>query len=108
MLLGFLDGLNKTGVFGPFAAVHSESWTTPSGRCWIIPKTSATLMGVGGALTGVGATLTAFGLRNGSHQQLTAAVGATGKSYDDYAEQIETTIGKQEKFGNTSVQTQTR
>ena len=41
-----------------------------------------------------------------AHQQLQAAVEATGHSYDQYSEQVEATIKSQEKFGTTADVTQ--
>ena len=57
---GFINGLNQTGIFGPFAASLPEWWTTPSERWSTIPRgIGGSMVGVGGANTGVGAVLTA-------------------------------------------------
>ena len=104
---GFLSGVNQTGVLGPFAgalgmvddamgqlAEHSKSLGT-------------TMLGVGGAMTGVGATLSMFGSKEqASHQQLQAAVAATGKSYDEYSGAIERAIKHNENYAQSSASTQ--
>ena len=64
-------------------------------------------VGVGGALAGVGIGLQAIGSKDqAAHQQLQAAVEATGASYDDYERQVEAAIKTQEKFGDSADQTQ--
>ena len=102
-----LGQLNSSGVLGPFGeslATIDEAFTkiTEHGK-----DVGKAMIGVGGALAGVGLGLQAMGSKDqAAHQQLQAAVEATGKSYDDYSEQVEAAIKKQEKFGNTANQTQ--
>jgi hypothetical protein len=102
-LSGTLAALNQTGVLGPFAdalAGVDQSLATIGDHA---KKLGPTMLGVGGALAGVGAGLTAIGSKDeAAHKQLQAAVEATGKSYDDYAKQVEDAIKSQEKFGHTA------
>ena len=104
---GFVDGLNKTGIFGPFASSIGIVDDAVGNLLDHTNNLGEKMMGIGGAMTGVGATLSAFGSKEqASHQQLQQAVDATGKSYDDYGEKIEGAIKHQENFGNTSAETQ--
>ena len=65
------------------------------------------MAGVGAGVAATGAVLSAFGSKEAaSHQQLQAAVKATGKDYDDYADKIEHTIKQQENYGHSSAETQ--
>ena len=65
------------------------------------------MAGVGVGVAGVGAALSVMGSKDqASHQQLQAAIAATGKSYDDYGGQVDAAIKHQEKFGNTANETQ--
>src|SRR6516165_10026896 len=65
------------------------------------------MAGVGVGVAGVGAALSVMGSKDqASHQQLQAAIAATGKSYDDYGGQVDAAIKHQEKFGNTADETQ--
>jgi hypothetical protein len=65
------------------------------------------MLGAGGALLGVGTLFTALGSKEkAAHQQLAQAITNTGGSYETYAKQIDEAIKHQEKFGNSSVQTQ--
>ena len=65
------------------------------------------MIGVGGALAGIGVGLQQVGSKDqAAHQQLQAAVAATGKSYEDYASQVEAAIKHQENFGNSAADTQ--
>jgi len=102
-----LGTLNRAGLLGPFGESLSavdESLDKISEHGKTIGKV---MLGVGGALTGVGLGLQAIGSKDqAAHQQLQAAVEATGKSYDDYEKKIEAAIKHQERFGNTANQTQ--
>jgi hypothetical protein len=58
-------------------------------------------------LAGIGAGLSAIGSKDkASQQQLQAAIGATGQSYDDFGKQIDSAIKKQENYGHTAGETQ--
>ena len=102
-----LGTLNRTGVLGGFGEALTgvdEALSTISEHGKEIGQV---MLGVGGTLVGVGLGLQAIGSKDkAAHQQLQAAVEATGRSYDDYEKQIESTIKAQEKFGHTADQTQ--
>jgi hypothetical protein len=64
------------------------------------------LMGAGAALTGLGAGLSAFGSKEqASHQQLQAAIQATGHDYEEFGGQIEEAIKHGENFGKSAHET---
>ena len=65
------------------------------------------MIGAGGAIAGVGAGLSAIGSKEqASHQQLQAAISATGHDYEEYGKKIEGAIKHQENFGNSANETQ--
>ena len=102
-----LGQLNSTGVLGPFG----ESLATVDEAFSKIAEhgkdVGQAMIGVGGALAGVGLGLQALGSKDqAAHQQLQAAVEATGKSYDDYEKKIESAIKSQENFGHSASETQ--
>ena len=104
---GVLATLNKTGVLGGFG----EALDGVDGALDQIAAhgkdIGQVMLGVGGALAGVGIGLQAIGSKDkAAHQQLQAAVEATGRSYDDYETQVESAIKTQEKFGHTANETQ--
>lgn len=104
---GMLSTINKTGVLGPFGEAlgsidESIGRVIEHGK-----KIGPALMGVGGALVGVGAGLQAIGSKDqAAHQQLQAAVEASGKDYEDYAGNIEKAIKGNEKYGQSADKTQ--
>jgi hypothetical protein len=104
---GVLGVLNRTGVLGPFGdaiAGIGEAFDqiTQHGK-----DVGAAMIGVGGAIAGVGLGLQALGSKDqAAHQQLQASVQATGADYDDYAEKVDNAVKHQEKFGDTSAETQ--
>jgi len=66
------------------------------------------MTGAGVGIAGLGAGLSILG----SHEKeaanaLEAAIGATGKSYDDYKERIEEVIKEQENYNHSAADTQT-
>src|SRR5215471_17411899 len=104
---GVLGTLNQTGVLGPFG----DALNTVDQSLGQISKHSRDLgqglMIGGAALAGIGTALSAIGSKDqAAHQQLQAAVAATGKSYGDYAGRVDEAIKHQEKFGDTSHETQ--
>jgi hypothetical protein len=104
---GVLSTLNSTGVLGPFGEALSGIDEAVSRVAEHGKAIGPAMMGVGGALAGIGVGLAALGSKDqAAHQQLQAAVAATGHSYDDYEGQVEKAIKSQEKFGNTASQTQ--
>ncbi len=104
---GVLGVLNKTGVLGPFGEALS---TIDEGLDQMGKKAKDNgdkLIAIGGIMAGVGVGLAALGSHEKqSHDQLSAAIEATGKSYDDYSDQIEKAIKKNEKYGQSSAATQ--
>jgi hypothetical protein len=104
---GMLGTLNSTGVLGPFGSALQTADQSMQQMGAHAKDTGAKMMGIGGAAAGVGLALTALGSKDqAAHQQLQAAVAATGHSYDQYASKVEAAIGHQEKFGHTADQTQ--
>jgi phage-related protein len=104
---GVLSTLNKTGILGPFGEAFDGIDQAIDSVSKHAKDVGPAMMGVGGALAGVGVGLTALGSKDqAAHQQLQAAVQATGKDYDDYAKQVDEAIKHQEKFGDTAGTTQ--
>jgi phage-related protein len=102
-----LAALNTTGVLGPFGAALDGINTAIGKIAEHGASIGSTMLGVGTAMAGVGAGLSALGSKDqAAHQQLQAAVAATGQSYDDYASRVDAAIKHQEKFGDSSSQTQ--
>ena len=104
---GVLDTLNKTGVLGGFGEALEGINSAFDNIIGKGKDDGKTMLGVGGALVGVGAGLQAIGSKDqAAHQQLQASVQATGKDYDDYAENVENAVKHQEHFGDTADDTQ--
>lgn len=102
-----LGTLNQSGVLGPFGAALATADGALQGMSKHAGDVGSKMVGVGGALAGVGLALTAMGSKDQqAHQQLQAAVKATGKDYDDYAAKIEQTIKHEERYGFTAAETQ--
>jgi hypothetical protein len=104
---GMLGALNQAGVLGPFSGmlqgVDNALQTVAEHGKAVGPA----MLGVGAALAGIGAGLTAMGDKDrAAHQQLQAAVQATGHDYEDYAKAVEQAISKQERYGHTANETQ--
>ncbi len=104
---GTLAALNKTGVLGPFGEALDGIDQALDNVGKHAKNIGPMMMGVGGALAGIGVGLSALGSKDkAAHQQLQAAVEATGKSYDGYEKQVEGAIKTQEHFGHSADQTQ--
>ena len=102
-----LGALNQSGALGPFGAVLSGVDSAIQTIVEHGKSIGPALLGAGGAVLGLGATLSAFGSKEqASHQQLQAAIEATGGAYDDYAAQVDAAVKHNEKFGDSSAQTQ--
>jgi hypothetical protein len=102
-----LGALNQTGILGPFGAALDGVDTALDQISKHGKDVGLAMIGVGGAMAGVGAGLTALGSKDqAAHQQLQAAVAATGQSYDDYGAQVDAAVKHQERFGDTAGQTQ--
>ncbi len=102
-----LSALNQTGILGPFGAAlngvdQGLQQISQHGK-----DVGLAMIGVGGAMAGIGVGLSALGSKEqAAHQQLQAAIEATGKSYDDYTGQIDKTVAAQEHYGHSSAETQ--
>jgi hypothetical protein len=102
-----LGALNQTGVLGPFGAAldgvdQALETISKHGK-----DVGLAMIGVGGAIAGIGVGLSALGSKDqAAHQQLQAAVKATGQDYDDYAKQVDQAIKHQENFGHSANQTE--
>jgi hypothetical protein len=104
---GLVSTLNKTGILGPFGEAFAGIDEAIGKVVEHGKSIGPAMIGVGGALAGVGAGLAALGSKDqAAHQQLQQAIENTGKSYDDYAGQVDKAIKHQEKFGDTASQTQ--
>lgn len=104
---GTLDMLNQSGVLGPFGAALAGADSALSQIAGHAKEVGPVMMGVGAAVAGVGMALQAAGSKEqASHQQLQAAVEATGHSYDEYATRVEAAIKTNEKFGTEADKTQ--
>ena len=102
-----LGVLNQSGVLGPFSLALDGIDQAFGALAEHGKGVGETMAGVGAGIAATGAVLSAFGSKEAaSHQQLQAAVKATGKSYDDYSDQIEAAVKHQENYGHTSAQTQ--
>lgn len=102
-----LGTLNASGVLGPFGESLSAVDSALDNIAGHGKTIGTVMLGVGGALAGVGVGLQAIGSKDqAAHQQLQAAVEATGASYDDYKDRVEAAIKSQEKYGTTANQTQ--
>jgi phage-related protein len=102
-----LGALNQTGVLGPFGLALSGIDDAIGNIIEHGKKIGPALLAAGGALVGIGAGLQQVGSKDqAAHQQLQAAIEATGGSYEDYAGQVEGAIKGQEKYGTTADKTQ--
>jgi hypothetical protein len=104
---GMLGMLNSTGVLGPFGTALQTADTAMQNVSKHSKDIGTTMLGVGGAAAGLGLALSAMGSKDqAAHQQLQAAVKATGHEYDQYAGKVEAAITHQAHFGNSASQTQ--
>ncbi|HEY2300785.1 MAG TPA: hypothetical protein VGH66_02775 [Acidimicrobiales bacterium] len=102
-----LDALNQSGVLGPFGEALDGVNKAIGAIVDHAHEIGPAMLGVGTAVAGIGAGLTALGSKDqAAHQQLQAAVQATGADYDDYADKVDNAIKHQEKFGDSSAETQ--
>ena len=99
--------VNQTGVLGPFgnalAAIGDQVDTlTRKGH-----DAGDAMLGIGGALVGVGFGLSVLGSKDqAARQQLAASIEATGSSWDDYSAKVEEAIKHNERFGDTADKTE--
>jgi hypothetical protein len=103
----FLGGINATGALGPMGGLLDGISSGIDNLVNHAKGVGPAMIGAGAAVTGLGAGLSAFGSKEqASHQQLQAAIEATGGSYEDYGAAIDGAIKHQEKYGHTSDETQ--
>jgi hypothetical protein len=102
-----LGTLNSSGVLGPFGNALQTADQAMQQMGEHAKDNATRMMGLGGAAMGVGLALSAMGSKDqAAHQQLQAAVAATGHSYDQYSAKVEEAISHQAHFGNSAAQTQ--
>ena len=95
---GVLDQLNASGVLGPFGGALAAADSAMQGIVGHAKEVGPVLIGIGGTVAGLGLALQAAGSKDAAaHQQLQAAVQATGHSYDEYAGKVEDAIKKSRK-----------
>jgi hypothetical protein len=100
---GALGAINQTGVLGPFGAALDGITTAIDGIISHAKGVGPAMTGMGTAIAGIGIGFSAIGSKDAAaHKQLQTAIEATGKAYEDFAPQIETAIGHQEKYGTTA------
>src|SRR5581483_12417277 len=72
-----------------------------------LSRAGASMLKLGASGLGVGALLTEMGSKEqAASQQLEAAIGQVGQSYDDYRGRIDKAVSSQENYGHTAVETQ--
>jgi hypothetical protein len=102
-----LGAINQTGAFGPLGEMLGTVNDSLGELGEHAKSVKGVMLGVGGAMAGVGTALSAFGSKEkAAHQQLQAAIAATGHSYETYGKQIEEAIKHEEHYGHSSEQTQ--
>jgi hypothetical protein len=105
---GVLGALNKTGVLAPF----QEALDGVGEAFDELTKKGSTaadkLTGTGTALAGIGVGLMTIGSgQKAAQQQLSAAITATGGSYQQYAGDVSDAVKEEEKHGETASETMT-
>jgi hypothetical protein len=102
-----LGTLNQTGVLGPFGEALSKADEGLSQIAEHGKDVGNVMLGAGGALVAVGGLFSSLGSKEqAAHQQLSQAITNTGHSYKQYGDQIDAAIKHNEKFGQSSVETQ--
>jgi hypothetical protein len=103
-----LGTLNQTGVLAPFSqALDGVDAALSNIEEHGKKSFGAVAAAAGAGVAAIGTALVVMGSKEqASHQQLQAAVTATGANYDDFSGQIDKTAKHMEKFGDTSAETQ--
>jgi hypothetical protein len=102
----FLGSVNRTGVLGPLGDSIADVDQSVQSLGEHGTSTGVKIGAIGAGVATAGAVLSTFASKEqASHQQLQAAIGATGKSYDQYADRIDGAIKKQERYGHTASET---
>lgn len=91
----------SAGSLGPLQEVAEKFEVIDRASELSTSKIGGRLLGIGAAALGAGALLSTLASREQEAQQrLQASVEASGKSFDDYAEQVEKAVKSGEHFGN--------
>ena len=99
--------LNRTGVLSPLTEAFTGMGAAIEEVKNHIHDLPLALVAVGGTLATLGTSLEMLGSKDkAAHQQLQAAVQATGKAYDGYDQDVEKAIKTQERYGTTANKTQ--
>jgi hypothetical protein len=102
-----LGMLNQSGVLGPFGEALATADEAIQNLAEHGKHVSDVMLGAGAGLLTVGTLATSLGSKEkAAHQQLADAIANTGQSYDTYGKQIDEAVKHQEKYGNSSVETQ--
>jgi hypothetical protein len=101
-----LGTLNASGALGPFGAALGGINDAIGNIISSGKKIGPAMIGAGAAVTGVGALLSGLGSHEqAAHQQLHAAIDATGHDWGEYGKQIDGAIKKGESYGHGAAET---
>jgi hypothetical protein len=102
-----LGTLNASGALGPFGNALAGINDAIGSIITNGKKIGPAMIGAGGAVTGVGALLSGLGSHEqAAHQQLSAAIDASGHDWSEYGKQIDGAIKHGEKYGRGAAETQ--
>jgi hypothetical protein len=102
-----LGMVNRTGVLGPFGDALDSIDNTLGDLSKKGHDFSGAMIGVGGAVAGIGFGLSVLGSKDkAARQQLAASVEATGNAWSDYSDKVEEAIKHNERFGDTAATTE--
>lgn len=97
---------NSNGALGPLQEVLDKGEGLGEAFEGGRKRVGVALLGVGTAATGIGALLSSLGSKDEAAQgRLAASIKTTGKSFDDYKEDIEKAVHGNEHYGITASQT---
>lgn len=98
---------NSNGALGPIQEIIEKGEGIGEAFEHGRKRSGAALLGIGTAVTGVGALLKTFASGDEASQgRLRASIETTGKSFGDYKEEIEKAIKTEEHYGTTASKTQ--
>jgi len=99
--------LNQQGALGPFGEALGNVNDAIGHIIEHGHKMGDVMLGAGGAVAGVGVLMSTLGSKEkAAHAQLSAAIDATGHSYDEYGKAIDEAVKHNEKYGQSSAATQ--
>jgi hypothetical protein len=102
-----LGTLNASGTLGPFGNALAGINDAIGSIITNGKKIGPALLGAGAGVAGVGALLSGLGSHEqAAHQQLSAAIDASGHDWSEYGKQIDGAIKKGEKYGKGAAETQ--